>query len=108
LTDSEEKAKIRLDMNAAARLPLYSPPAEELKGIRDVEFIEMPGVIREKYQYFTQANIEKIRATGYQGPNFTLEQAVTDYVQNYLVPHRHLELSVDKNGELRFDVRGLP
>jgi ADP-L-glycero-D-manno-heptose 6-epimerase len=57
-----------------------------------IEFIEMPEVIREKYQYFTQANIDKVKATGYQGPRFTLEQAVTDYVQSYLVPHRHLEL----------------
>ncbi len=56
-----------------------------------IEFIEMPEVIRDKYQYFTQANIEKLKATGYQGPKFTLEQAVTDYVQNYLVSHRHLE-----------------
>lgn len=57
-----------------------------------IEFIEMPEVIRDKYQYFTQANIEKLRATGYQGPKYTLEQAVADYVQKYLVPHRHLEL----------------
>jgi ADP-L-glycero-D-manno-heptose 6-epimerase len=57
-----------------------------------IEFIEMPQVIREKYQYFTQANIGKLKATGYQGPRFTLEQAVTDYVQNHLVPRRHLEL----------------
>jgi ADP-L-glycero-D-manno-heptose 6-epimerase len=56
-----------------------------------IEFIEMPEVIRDKYQYFTQANIEKLKRTGYSGPQFTLEQAVTDYVQNYLVPHRHLE-----------------
>jgi ADP-L-glycero-D-manno-heptose 6-epimerase len=56
-----------------------------------IEFIEMPEVIREKYQYFTQADMEKLQATGYQGPRFTLEQAVTDYVQNYLVPHRHME-----------------
>jgi ADP-L-glycero-D-manno-heptose 6-epimerase len=56
-----------------------------------IEFIEMPQVIRDKYQYFTQASIDKLRATGYQGPRFTLEQAVADYVQNYLVPHRHLE-----------------
>jgi ADP-L-glycero-D-manno-heptose 6-epimerase len=56
-----------------------------------IEFIEMPKVIRDKYQYFTQANIEKLRATGYQGPRFTLEQAVADYVQKYLVPQRHLE-----------------
>jgi ADP-L-glycero-D-manno-heptose 6-epimerase len=56
-----------------------------------IEFIDMPEVIRDKYQYFTQANIEKLKATGYHGPKFTLEQAVADYVQNYLVPHRHLE-----------------
>jgi ADP-L-glycero-D-manno-heptose 6-epimerase len=56
-----------------------------------IEFIEMPEVIREKYQYFTQADMEKLQATGYEGPRFTLEQAVTDYVQNYLVPHRHME-----------------
>jgi ADP-L-glycero-D-manno-heptose 6-epimerase len=56
-----------------------------------IEFIEMPEVIRDEYQYFTQANIEKLKATGYQGPKFTLEGAVADYVQNYLVPHRHLE-----------------
>jgi len=51
----------------------------------------MPEAIRGKYQYFTEANIEKLKATGYRGPKFSLEQAVADYVQNYLVPRRHLE-----------------
>jgi ADP-L-glycero-D-manno-heptose 6-epimerase len=51
----------------------------------------MPEVIRDKYQYFTEANIEKLRASGYHGTKFTLEQAVADYVQNYLVPHRHMD-----------------
>jgi ADP-L-glycero-D-manno-heptose 6-epimerase len=55
-----------------------------------IDFIEMPEAIRDKYQYFTRANIEKLEKTGYQGPRFTLEQAVADYVQNYLVPHRHM------------------
>ena len=55
-----------------------------------IDFIEMPEVIRDKYQYFTQANIGKLEKTGYQGPRLTLEQAVEDYVQNYLVPHRHM------------------
>lgn len=57
-----------------------------------IEFIEMPAQIRDKYQYFTQASIEKLKATGHNGPMFSLEQAVADYVQNYLVPHRHLEV----------------
>jgi ADP-L-glycero-D-manno-heptose 6-epimerase len=52
----------------------------------------MPEVIRDKYQYFTEANIERLRRTGYTGPKFALEEAVSDYVCNYLVPHRHLEL----------------
>ncbi|MBV9107628.1 MAG: ADP-glyceromanno-heptose 6-epimerase [Verrucomicrobia bacterium] len=63
-----------------------------LSRLPQIEFIEMPEVIRERYQYFTQANIEKLKATGYRGPKFTLEQAVTDYVQNYLVPRRHMEI----------------
>jgi ADP-L-glycero-D-manno-heptose 6-epimerase len=56
-----------------------------------IEFIEMPEIIRDKYQYFTQANIEKLKRTGYPGPQFTLEEAVADYVRNYLVDHRYLE-----------------
>ena len=57
-----------------------------------IEFIEMPENIRDKYQYYTQASIEKLKATGYQGPQFTLEEAVKDYVQNYLLPRKHLEV----------------
>jgi ADP-L-glycero-D-manno-heptose 6-epimerase len=57
-----------------------------------IEFIEMPELIRDKYQYFTQASIEKLKGTGHSGPKFSLEQAVADYVQHYLVPHRHLEV----------------
>ena len=62
----------------------------------------MPELLRDKYQYFTQASIEKLKATGHNGPKFSLEQAVADYVQNYLVPHRHLEL---KRSPPRDDLR---
>jgi ADP-L-glycero-D-manno-heptose 6-epimerase len=51
-----------------------------------IEFIEMPGSIRDKYQYFTEANIDKLKATGYSGVKYDLEKAVLDYVANYLVP----------------------
>jgi ADP-L-glycero-D-manno-heptose 6-epimerase len=57
-----------------------------------IEFIEMPETMRDKYQYYTQASIEKLKATGYHGPQFTLEEAVKDYVQNYLLPRKHLEV----------------
>jgi ADP-L-glycero-D-manno-heptose 6-epimerase len=56
-----------------------------------IEFIDMPDVLRGKYQYFTQADIAKLRQTGYTGPRFSLEEAVNDYVKDYLLPGKHLE-----------------
>jgi ADP-L-glycero-D-manno-heptose 6-epimerase len=55
-----------------------------------IEFVEMPETLRDKYQYYTQADIFKLQATGYKGPDFLLETAVTDYVQKYLIPDRRL------------------
>jgi ADP-L-glycero-D-manno-heptose 6-epimerase len=53
-----------------------------------IEYIEMPESIREKYQYSTQADIRKLLSTGYDLPITSLEDAVRDYVVNYLVPGR--------------------
>jgi ADP-L-glycero-D-manno-heptose 6-epimerase len=55
-----------------------------------IEYIPMPEVLRAKYQYFTQADIAKLRASGYTGALTPLAEAVGDYVKNYLVPGRHL------------------
>jgi len=55
-----------------------------------IEFIEMPEVLRDKYQYFTQADIAKLRSAGYARPIAGLAPSVKDYVQNYLVPDRRL------------------
>lgn len=52
----------------------------------NVRFVEMPVILRDKYQYFTEARIDKIRDAGYKNELFTLEEAVKDYVTNYLVP----------------------
>jgi ADP-L-glycero-D-manno-heptose 6-epimerase len=57
----------------------------------EIEFIEMPETIRDKYQYFTQANISKLRATGYKEKITSLENAVSDYVRNYLVHDKRLD-----------------
>jgi ADP-L-glycero-D-manno-heptose 6-epimerase len=51
-----------------------------------IEYIDMPPSIRDQYQYFTQANIRKLRAAGYSQPVTPLTEAVRDYVVNYLVP----------------------
>jgi ADP-L-glycero-D-manno-heptose 6-epimerase len=52
----------------------------------NIEFVDMPLDIRDKYQYFTEANMSKLRASGYDKPFSTLEEGVQDYVANYLVP----------------------
>jgi ADP-L-glycero-D-manno-heptose 6-epimerase len=50
----------------------------------DINFVDTPADIRDKYQYFTQANMNKLRSIGYTKPFHTLEEGVKDYVQNYL------------------------
>ncbi len=56
----------------------------------NIEYIEMPMSIRNQYQYFTEADISKLRSTGYDKPTFTLEEAITDYIQNYLMKNERL------------------
>ncbi len=55
-----------------------------------IEFIDMPETLRGKYQYFTQADTSKLRATGYHRPITPLAEAVKDYVQNHLVTGNRL------------------
>ena len=52
----------------------------------DIEFVDTPEDIRDKYQYFTEAKMEKLRGAGYEAPFTSLEEGVKDYVQNYLLP----------------------
>ena len=47
----------------------------------NIEFIEMPEILRGKYQYFTQADMSKLRGAGYTAPFTSLEDGVMDYVQ---------------------------
>jgi ADP-L-glycero-D-manno-heptose 6-epimerase len=50
-----------------------------------INYIDTPLDIRDKYQYFTEANMKKLIDIGYTQPFYTLEDGVKDYVQNYLV-----------------------
>lgn len=50
----------------------------------EIEYIPMPESIRDKYQYFTQADMGKLRAAGYDTPMTSLEDGAKDYVQSYL------------------------
>lgn len=49
-----------------------------------IEFIDTPIDIRDKYQYFTEANMNKLRSIGYAKPFYSLEEGVADYVGEYL------------------------
>ena len=51
-----------------------------------IEFIDTPQDIREKYQYFTEANISKLRSAGFTSEFHTLEDGIADYVKNFLHP----------------------
>jgi len=55
----------------------------------NIEYIDTPIDIRDKYQYFTEANMSKLVHQGYNKPFTSLEEGVTDYVTNYLNGHRY-------------------
>lgn len=50
----------------------------------EIEYIEMPKALRDKYQYFTEAKMERLAAAGYGGGFTSLEDGVADYVGRYL------------------------
>jgi ADP-L-glycero-D-manno-heptose 6-epimerase len=54
-----------------------------------ISFVDTPEDIRDKYQYFTEANMSKLKSIGYEKPFHTLEQGVEDYVKNYLVTEQY-------------------
>lgn len=56
----------------------------------NVEYIEMPEILRDKYQYHTQADITRIRQAGYAADVTPLDAAVADYIQNYLATGKYL------------------
>jgi ADP-L-glycero-D-manno-heptose 6-epimerase len=51
----------------------------------NIEFIDTPADIRDKYQYFTEANMAKLKSIGYGRPFHSLEEGTEDYVKNYLM-----------------------
>jgi len=56
----------------------------------NIQYIEMPESLQGKYQYFTRADITKHRKAGYKKQTTTLENAIKDYVQNYLQKDEYL------------------
>lgn len=75
-------ARTFLDLARATFAAMGKPEA--------IDFIDTPADIRDKYQYFTEARMEKLRTAGYPNGFTALEEGVNDYVKNYLLPDRAL------------------
>lgn len=71
------KARTFLDLVNATFKALDKSP--------NIDFMDTPIDIRDKYQYFTEANMKKMKSIGYEIPFHSLEEGVTDYVKNYLI-----------------------
>jgi len=56
----------------------------------NIEYIDLPAEIADRYQYFTEAKMEKIKKAGYSGEITSLENGVADYVKNYLMKDLYL------------------
>jgi ADP-L-glycero-D-manno-heptose 6-epimerase len=54
-----------------------------------IEYIDTPSDIRNKYQYFTEARMEKLHKAGYNREFHSLEQGINDYVRNYLTENKY-------------------
>lgn len=75
------KARTFLDLAKATFRGLDKSP--------DIRFIDTPEDIRDKYQYFTEANIKKLKNAGYDKPFHSLETGIEDYVRNYLSKEKY-------------------
>jgi len=76
------KARTFLDLTYATFEAMNLPPR--------IEFIDTPQDIRENYQYYTKAEIQKLKSIGYIRDFFTLEEGIREYVKSYLLPGRYL------------------
>ncbi|MFM8832215.1 MAG: NAD-dependent epimerase/dehydratase family protein, partial [Cytophagales bacterium] len=71
------KARTFLDLVKAVFAALGKPP--------QIEFVDTPADIRDKYQYFTEANMGKLKSIGYGKKFYELEEGVLEYVVKYLL-----------------------
>lgn len=55
----------------------------------EIEYIDMPEDIRYKYQYFTEADMSKLRKAGYTADFYSLEEGISTYVKDFLVPRKY-------------------
>lgn len=71
---------------ARSYLSLTKAVFKSMNKAENIGFIDTPEDLRGKYQYYTCANIQKLRSIGYSGSFYSLEEGIDDYVRNYLTP----------------------
>jgi ADP-L-glycero-D-manno-heptose 6-epimerase len=71
---------------ASTYLRLTKAVFKSMKFDEKIGFVDTPDDLRGKYQYYTCADIRKLRSIGYNDPFFSLEEGIEDYVSNYLIP----------------------
>lgn len=76
--------------NARTFLDLVRNTFKSMGKEENISFIDTPEDIRDKYQYFTEADMSKLINSGYDKPFHSLEEGVKDYVENYLSDHSYL------------------
>jgi ADP-L-glycero-D-manno-heptose 6-epimerase len=70
------KARTFLDLTKSTFRAMQLDPS--------ISFIDTPEDIRDKYQYFTEARMDKMRNAGYKDPFLSLEAGIEDYVKEFL------------------------
>jgi ADP-L-glycero-D-manno-heptose 6-epimerase len=70
-------------------LDLTKNTFKSLSSEEQISFIDTPEDIRDKYQYFTEADMSKLFSQGYNTPFYSLEEGVKDYVENYLIENSY-------------------
>lgn len=58
---------------------------QQLNVPMQIDWIDIPSGLRERYQYYTQAKIEKLKSQGLSSPQWSLERGIGDYLKNYLL-----------------------
>lgn len=84
------KARSWNDLVKAVFAAMGKKPNPVPSGVEGIEYIEMPESIRNQYQYYTCADIIKLRKAGYKKELTPLEDAIKDYIQNYLQEDMYL------------------
>ena len=70
-------------------LDLIKSTFKALNRKENISFIDTPVDIRDKYQYFTEANMSKLIGIGYNTPFTSLEDGISDYINNYLIKEEY-------------------